>query len=106
MPHLPKAYQRFQKEYPTVWSAYDQLGAAVHSAGPLDENTRALLKLALAIGAQMEGATHAHTARARELGISVQAIRQVVLLAAPTLGFPRMMAAMTWVDDVLNAEQK
>ena len=104
MPQLPKAYQRFKSEYPSVWSAYDQLGSAVHAAGPLDERSRTLVKLALSVGAQMEGATHAHTARALELGITEAEIRHAVLLAIPTIGFPRMMAAITWVDDVLNAE--
>lgn len=106
MARLPKPYQQFQKKYPAIAQAYDQLGATVHQAGPLDEKTRALLKLALAVGAQMEGATHAHTARALEVGATPDEIRHVVLLAIPTIGFPRMMTAMTWVDDILNAEQQ
>lgn len=104
MSKLPKAYQRFQEEYPEIARAYDNLGAAVHQAGPLDEKTRVLVKLALAIGAQSEGATHSHAARALELGATEGEIRHVVLLAIPTIGFPRMMAAMTWVDDVLKGK--
>jgi hypothetical protein len=30
-------------------------------------------------------------------------IRHVVLLATTTLGFPGMMAALTWVEDVLKS---
>jgi alkylhydroperoxidase/carboxymuconolactone decarboxylase family protein YurZ len=47
---LPQPYLDFQQKYTEVWQAYDQLGAAVHAAGPLDEKTRGLVKLAIAIG--------------------------------------------------------
>jgi hypothetical protein len=29
-------------------------------------------------------------------------MRQVVLLAIPTIGFPAAMAAMSWVEDLLE----
>jgi len=101
MPDLPKPYVNFQEAYAEVWRAYDQLGAAVHAAGSLDEKTRGLVKLALALGAQREGAVHAHVRKLVEMGVSADEIRHVALLAIPTLGFPATMAALTWVDDVL-----
>jgi alkylhydroperoxidase/carboxymuconolactone decarboxylase family protein YurZ len=48
----------------------------------------------------MEGAVHSHT-RALEAGCTPGEIRHVVLLATMTIGFPAMMSAMSWVDDVL-----
>ncbi|HZS32126.1 MAG TPA: carboxymuconolactone decarboxylase family protein [Methylomirabilota bacterium] len=48
-------------------NAYEALGAA--AAGPLDGRTRELVKLALAIGARLEGAVHAHVRRALEAGV-------------------------------------
>ena len=42
------------------------------------------------------------TRRALEGGCSPEDIRHVVVLATTTLGFPSMMATMTWVDDVLE----
>lgn len=104
MPNLPKPYARFKKKYARVWSSYDQLGAAVHQAGPLDVKTRELVKLGIAIGARLEGSVHSHARKALDAGAKPDEIRQVVLLAIPTLGFPPMMAAMTWVDDVLNSK--
>lgn len=103
MPLLPKPYEQFREQYAEVWNAYDQLGTAVHAAGPLDAKTRELVKLALAVGAQTEGALHSHTRKALEAGLTPAEIRQVVVLALPTIGFPRMMAALTWIDDVLAA---
>ena len=101
MPRMPKPYDRFRKQYPEVWNAYDQMGVAAHAAGPLDAKTREVVKLALAIGAQLEGAVHSHVRKAVEAGVTPAEIRQVAVLALPTIGFPRMMAALTWIDDVL-----
>ena len=38
----------------------------------------------------------------KEMGISKEEIRQTVLLALPTIGLPSTMAAMSWVDDLLE----
>lgn len=103
MDQLPKAYQNFKKNYPIIWQAYDRLGAAVHDSGPLEKKDRELMKLALAIGARLEGAVHSHTRRALEAGASAQEIRHVVLLGVTTLGFPHTVAALTWVEDDLKA---
>ena len=58
MTKLPRAYESFKRSYPKIWEAYDQLGALSHEAGPLNEKSRELVKLALSIGAKMEGAVH------------------------------------------------
>lgn len=101
MAELPKSYLNFQEKYANIWQAYDQLGAAVHTAGPLDEKTRALVKLGIALGSQQEGAVHAHVRKSLEAGASADEIRHVALLSIPTLGFPATMAALTWIEDVL-----
>ncbi|HVR36762.1 MAG TPA: carboxymuconolactone decarboxylase family protein [Methylomirabilota bacterium] len=99
---IPGRYLEFQKTYPKVFEAYDALGRSTQEAGPLPPKTRALVKLALAAGAQLEGAVHSHTRRAVEAGCTADELRHVVLLATTTLGFPEMMATMSWVDDVLR----
>ena len=99
---LPGRYLHFQKKHPKVFKAYEALGKATQEAGPLAAQTRALVKLALAVGARLEGAVHSHTRRAVEAGCSAEEIRHVVLLATSTIGFPGMMATLSWVDDVLQ----
>jgi alkylhydroperoxidase/carboxymuconolactone decarboxylase family protein YurZ len=99
---LPARYLQFQKKYPKVFQAYDALGAATAEAGPLTDKTRALVKLAIAVGGQMEGAVHSHTRRALEAGCSAEEIYHVVLLGTTTLGFPTMMKTFSWVEDVLT----
>ncbi|RMG61694.1 MAG: carboxymuconolactone decarboxylase family protein [Calditrichaeota bacterium] len=101
---IPKAYKKFMTDFPEVGKAYEALGAAVHGAGPLDEKTRALVKLAISIGARLEGGVHSHTRKALAAGATPEEIRHVALMSLPTLGLPSMMAALTWVNDVLEKE--
>lgn len=99
-------FQRFSKQYPDVAAAYAALGKATKAAGPLDDRTRALVKLAIAVGAWREGAVHSTAGRALAAGCSAAEIRHVVVLATTALGFPSMMATMRWIDDVLGSRQR
>lgn len=99
---IPKRYRRFQEEFPEVAKAYEAMGEAVHNAGPLDEKTRALIKLAISTGARFEGAVHSHTRKALKAGASPEELRHVAMLSLPTIGLPSMMAALSWVDDILE----
>ncbi len=96
-------FRRFAAEYPDLAAAYEALGRATQNAGPLDGKTRALVKLALAIGAFREGAVHSAAGRALAAGCTRAELRHVAALATTTLGFPSMMAAMRWVDEVRRA---
>lgn len=102
----PKQFQKFTKEHPMVANAYEALGAAVHRDGPLDEKTRALIKLGISTGARLEGAVHSHVRKALAVGIKPEEIRHAVLLALPTIGLPSMMAAMSWIEEVLKQRRK
>jgi 4-carboxymuconolactone decarboxylase len=96
---LPKAVNQLRKRHPEVWKAFNELGERCHEAGPLDEKSRRLIKLALSIGAGLEGATHSALRNARKAGITPEEIDHVALLAITTLGLPAATRAMTWVTD-------
>jgi 4-carboxymuconolactone decarboxylase len=100
----PKHFTKFMQEYPEVGKAYSILGDSVHHAGPLNEKTRSLIKIAISGGAKMQGAFHAHVRKARLVGVSFDEIKHVVMLSLPTLGFPNMMALLSWVEDVEKIE--
>ena len=99
---MPTRFKKFGRKYPEIMHAYEALGTATQQAGPLDAKTRALVKLGIAVGSWREGAVHSHTRRALGAGCTADEIRHAVLLATTTLGFPSMMATMTWVEDVLQ----
>jgi AhpD family alkylhydroperoxidase len=101
---IPKRFQKFTEDFPEVANAYEALGTAVHKAGPLDDKTRALIKLAISSGARLEGAVHSHARKALKAGITKEEMRHAVMLALPTIGLPSMMAALSWIDDILDKE--
>jgi 4-carboxymuconolactone decarboxylase len=100
-PKLPSAYRQFAQEQPRVVQAYEQLSEACLAEGPLDRKTAELVKLGLAVGARLEGAVHSHTRRALAAGASADEIRHAIRLATTTVGFPTMMASLSWANDVL-----
>lgn len=104
MTKVPQHFMKFKEDYPEIAEAYEKMGNAVHTSGPLDDKSRALIKLALSTGAGLEGAVHSHTRKALEKGLTKEEIRQVVLLSLPTIGLPRMMAALSWVEDILSVQ--
>ena len=61
------------------------------------------MKLALAVGALSEGAVHSHTRRALEEGLTKEELKQVALLAIPTLGFPQGVKALTCIEDLTDS---
>ncbi len=73
-----------------------------HASGPLDEKTRRLVKLGIAIGSESDGAVKSHARRAMAIGISPQEIRHAVLLGFTTIGFPKMIAALNWVHEAME----
>ena len=102
MSELPQPFQDFNKNFPRVAEAYEALATAAHDAGPLDERTRRLVKLAIAIGGRLEGAVRAHARQAKASGVSEAELDHVVLLALTTLGLPSTVAARTWIRDELS----
>src|SRR3990172_3256696 len=101
MPELPEPFQKLRQDHPRVHQAYEALAGAAHESGPLDERTRRLVKLAISVGARLEGAVRSHAWQAKEVGITEAEIDHVVLLSLTTIGLPTMVAARTWVASAL-----
>jgi alkylhydroperoxidase/carboxymuconolactone decarboxylase family protein YurZ len=99
VPKLPENITDFKSQYESVWSAFEKLAEECHESGPMEEKTRRLVKVALAVGAGLEGATHSAVRHARESGASKEELNQVAILAITTLGFPSAMRALSWLDD-------
>jgi alkylhydroperoxidase/carboxymuconolactone decarboxylase family protein YurZ len=95
----PPPFKHFAAGHPEIAKAHQQLGEAVRAAGPLAAREVALVKLAISIGARLEGSTHAHARKARAQGIDAAALDHVAILSCPTIGFPAMMMALGWLHD-------
>jgi alkylhydroperoxidase/carboxymuconolactone decarboxylase family protein YurZ len=100
MPKPSKAGEQIRTRYPDIWQAFSKLAEACHNAGPLDEKTRRLVKLAIAVGAGTEGGTHSAVRHAAEAGVTAQEMEHVVLLSITTTGLPAAGRALTWIQDM------
>jgi 4-carboxymuconolactone decarboxylase len=102
--YLPQIYEKFSREFSDIAEKYKQLGVACRSAGSLDEKTQDMVKLGIAIGLGSQGAVRSQTRKALATGAVREEILQVVVLSLTTTGFPNMIAALGWVEDVLAKE--
>ncbi len=102
--YLPEIYEKFSREFPDIVEKYKQLGETCRAAGPLEEKVRDLVKLGIAIGLTSQGAVRSHTRKALAAGATKEEIMQVVMLSLTTIGFPHMIAALGWVEEVLAKE--
>jgi len=102
---LPSGAAKVAKRNPEVWAAYQQLGAACAKSGPLDARTLRLVKLAIAVGSESEGAVHSHVRRGLDEGLCADELLHVSLLAIPSVGLAKAVAAMTWIEDILKGEK-
>jgi len=102
---IPQPYKQMHKSHPELMRAYESFGQAARVAGPLTDREVSLVKLAISIGAALEGAAHSHCRKAIEAGCTAEDLRHVAILSAPTTGFPAMMRAKSWVEDVLEQQQ-
>lgn len=99
---LPDIIEELRAESPEVWERYEALEKALAAAGPLDERTQRLVKLALALGARQEGAVHSHARRALRQGVTREELLQVALLGVTTLGWPHATTGRAWILDVVG----
>ena len=100
--YLPKIYEKFSSKFPNVFKDFRQLGKTCREAGPLAKKDQDLVNLGIAIGANSRGAVMSQTRKALESGASKEEIAHVLLLSLTTIGFPNMIAAMGWMDEVLE----
>ncbi len=100
--HNPYTYQRLRHQYPDYFGAMEALGEAVRHAGPLEEQVVQLVQLSAAAAIRSEGAVHSHTRRALAAGATTEQIHHTLLALTSTIGFPTVIAAMSWVDDVIG----
>ena len=98
----PNFYETLAGRHPGYMQALDALGAAVRQAGPLDEASVQLVQLAAAAATRSEGAVHSHVRRARACGVSPDAIRHALIALTSTVGFPTVVAALSWAEDQLG----
>ena len=99
MEDLHKIFTKFKKEFPKVYSDYEELGKEIHEdSGPLTEKTCWLIKIAISGASRHELALETHIMKAREAGATDDEIKHALLLLIQTAGFPTFMEAYSVLD--------
>ncbi len=106
MSQLPKPYQQFREDHADIYKAYESLGETAANSGPLDAKTRELIKLGMSAATKSESAVQSHTHRALDAGATAAEIEHALTLGITTLGFPTMMAALTWAKQAIAVHRK
>jgi len=102
--YLPQPYKTFAKEFPEVFEKHQNLGQACRQAGPLEAKTQELVKLGIAIGTSSRGGVMSAVRKALDAGVSREEINHAILLAITTNGFPKMIVALGWAEEVMSAK--
>ena len=98
----PGIYLKLKRRHKKLFTAVESLGKAVRKEGPLTEKTAQLVQLAAAAAIRSEGAVHSHVRRALAAGASAREIRHALVMLTSTIGFPNVVAALSWAEDVLR----
>jgi 4-carboxymuconolactone decarboxylase len=101
--YLPEIFKTFLEKHQDIADAYRKAGELCSQAGPIDLKTQHLIQLGVSIGANSKGAVRSHARRALDAGASHGEVMQTVLLSGSIVGFPAMIAAYGWVQEVLSA---
>lgn len=97
----PKTYQVVKERHPEFLEAVEELARKTREEGPLDEKTAHLIQLAAAVAVRSEGAVHSHAKRAMAAGAHRDEIYHTLILLTTTIGFPTVVAGISWVNDVI-----
>ena len=101
---LPDHFLLVSQEHQQITKAVEELGKATKKAGPINEKNAQLIQLAAAASIRSEGAVHSHTRRALDAGSNRAEIHHTILLLTSTIGFPTVVAALSWVNDVIGKD--
>ena len=97
----------FIKRHKEIASAYEDFGKLLHNqGGPIDANTRWLIKIAVSTAGGHDLALKTHLQKAERAGCSLEEMEHAILLTASTAGFPAMMSGLMVFREVFEAELK
>ena len=94
MEDVHNIFSQFKEEFPEIHEKHEALGKEVHEkGGPLSENSRWLIKIAISGACNHKRALETHMRKAKAAGLDEAEIKHALLLLIPTAGFPAFMKA-------------
>jgi len=83
---LPKKYKDISKRYKKLITAVENLGKTTRAIGPIGKKNSHLIQLAAAAAC----------------GAKKSEIYHAIILLTSTIGFPGVVAAISWADDIIE----
>jgi 4-carboxymuconolactone decarboxylase len=103
MEDIHEIFTRFKDEFPEIYARHEALGKEIHEKiGPLPENSRWLIKIAISAACKHQRALGTHNKTAQAAGVTADEIKHALLLLIPTAGFPVFMKAYTVLDKLVD----
>ena len=94
MEDIHEIFTKFKNEFPEIYANHEALGKEIHEkAGPLEEKSRWLIKIAISAACNHKRALATHIRKAQVAGVTDEEIKHALLLLIPTAGFPLFMKA-------------
>jgi 4-carboxymuconolactone decarboxylase len=103
--YLPEIFKTFVERHKDVSEALRNVGEICAHAGPLDAKTLHLAQMGVSLGLGSKGGVRSHARRAIEAGATREEITQVVLAATTIIGFPAMIAAYGWIEELSSSKE-
>jgi alkylhydroperoxidase/carboxymuconolactone decarboxylase family protein YurZ len=104
--YLPGIFKKFMERHSEIAEAYRKVGDLCTEAGPIDVKTQHLIQLGISVGMASKGGVRSHARRALDLGATREEVTQTILMSMTIVGFPAMIAAYGWVDELLSAREE
>ena len=103
--YLPDIFKKFVERNREISEALLKVGELCSQAGPIDNVTQHLIQMGIAVGANSQGGVRSHARRALDAGATKEQLSQTVLLSATIVGFPAMIAAYGWLEEMISARE-
>jgi 4-carboxymuconolactone decarboxylase len=103
--YLPDIFKKFVERNRDISEALLKVGELCSQAGPIDKVTQHLIQMGIAVGANSQGGVRSHARRALDAGATKEQLLQTVLLSATIVGFPAMIAAYGWLEEMISARE-
>ena len=100
---VEKSLKHIKEKHETLYNAYESFGKLMHNdGGTLDEQSRAIVKVALSAANKTPHTLRSHIYKALEAGCNVNDIEHAIFLTITTVGFPSMLEAYLVFRDVID----
>jgi len=103
--YLPDIFKTFVERHREISETLLKVGELCSQAGPIDQVNQHLIRMGIAVGAQSQGGVRSHARRALDAGATKEQVLQTVLLSATIVGFPAMIAAYGWLEELISARE-